>query len=116
MKLTPAPACLAVGPDGKIDIDCIRRTKANAQYAAANIQGKSWPYLERTGWRVLNVMVMPVSDVTGDEPLHLTVTPAAEQPADPVELRDRPRKGPDVSRKPRSHRAGGGSSVMRFGK
>lgn len=104
MKLKAAPAVLAVGPDGVVDIDMVRRNKPGAKWAASNITGRAWPQLERDGWVILSVVVMPVADVTGDEPLELTRSAPAAEPAPTA-----PRK---AKRAPKP--TAGGSPVVRF--
>lgn len=55
--VAPITACCAVGPDGRLDIDLIRRNQASAQHAAKSIQGGSWPALASKGWRIIAVEI-----------------------------------------------------------
>lgn len=112
MKIAPSPAVMAVGPDGKIDIDLIRRNKASAQHAAKTLTGYPWPVLHGQGWRVVDVLIVPKADVTGEEPVTIDLGDPS-----PAPLEGKPRRGPDVSRKPKHTppRSGGGG-MIRFGR
>lgn len=58
--IQPIEAHCAVGPDGKIDIDLIRRNQASAQAAAKGITGMPWPAAASKGWHVIGVRVVPL--------------------------------------------------------
>lgn len=65
-KIIPAEAYCAVGPDGRIDIDLVRRNPASAHSAAGNVHGLPWPRMVGKGWRVIPVRVLPAGDVEAE--------------------------------------------------
>jgi hypothetical protein len=69
-------AWCAVGPDGEIDIDLIRRGQAGCQMAATSIRGIPWPRLAHGGWRILRVRI-----VRADDPQVADTRPAPAQAA-----------------------------------
>lgn len=65
-KIIPTHAYCAVGPDGKIDIDLVRRNPASAHSAAGNVHGLPWPRMVGKGWRVIPVRVAPAGEVEAE--------------------------------------------------
>lgn len=61
-KITPAGAHCAIGPDGLIDIDMLRRGRASAESAAKTIKGVAWAILARQGWQVFPVRIVPAGE------------------------------------------------------
>lgn len=61
-------AVCAVGPDGVIDIDMIRRNQASAQKAAGNTTGLHWPQLAAKGWQVVPVVIAHKAEADVLEP------------------------------------------------
>ena len=62
MKVTPIAAYCAVGPDGKLDIDMVRRAVPAAQWAAGAVLGTTWAALGKRGWRVIAVRIGAADD------------------------------------------------------
>jgi hypothetical protein len=88
-KIFPADACCAVGPDGKIDIDMVRRTRAGAEYVATQTQQKAWPHLVRAGWRTMPVRVIRAG---GPEDVEGEILPDAPPPAPRAAVAGAPRR------------------------
>lgn len=103
-KLLPRDAYAAVGPDGEIDIDLLRRTGANARYGATCVAGKPWPQLAAAGWTIERVTVsgstesVPVEQRPPEEkspegvpppPTRRKAAAPAAQPSGPPQIRDR---------------------------
>ena len=109
-RILPVEAHCAVGPDGKIDIDLIRRSQASCHTAAQNIQGGTWAGLVRNGWRVVRVVIGPVAEVEA-APLDVAVAPSrpvaavADSPPSPIRMR-----------RCAAPAAGAGTSLLRCGR
>ena len=88
MAVKRAQAYCAVGPEGLIDIDLIRRSSSSCHFAASNIKNIPWPALVGMGWEVVPVRIVAEDDAEGDKPGPRMVTIDAE-PAAP-----RPRRAP----------------------
>lgn len=62
----PTVAFCAVGPDGAIDIDLVRRSQSSCHSAASNIHGLGWMALVGKGWRVVEVRLSLHTGNEGD--------------------------------------------------
>ena len=90
MAVKRAQAYCAVGPEGLIDIDLIRRSSASCQYAASNIHNTPWPRLVAKGWEVVPVRITAEDDADGDKPMPRIVTIDAEPSPAPIPRRAAP--------------------------
>lgn len=89
-KIIPAEAYCAVGPDGKIDIDMVRRNPASAHSAAGNIHGLPWPRMVGMGWRVVPVRVAPAGDIDTQDSAPTTPSRSAKRRSSRRTLPDPP--------------------------
>ncbi len=96
-----AEAVCAVGPDGKIEIDLIRRNGASAQKAAGNVHGLAWPQLAAKGWQVVDVVIMHKAEAEVAEP---EARPAPAPPGKPPRRPPPPTAPPPAPPVPRGGR------------
>ena len=75
-KVPPVEAVCAIGPDGKIDIDLIRRNPASCQAAAKSITGLPWPRAVQLGWRTVRVRIVAAGSPEAEEPMPEPVRPS----------------------------------------
>lgn len=75
MKVKPTEAFCAIGPDGVIDIDLVRRNRASAQAAAGAIHSRAWPAMVAKGWQVIPVVIQ-ASDFELPSPVEIGWPPA----------------------------------------
>jgi hypothetical protein len=79
--IKPIEAHCAVGPDGALDIDLIRRNAASCQHAATQVRGIPWPRLVHIGWRVVRVRIGRAdAEEVQPEPAPAPPPPAATRP------------------------------------
>lgn len=79
----PKEAWCAVGPDGEIDIDMLRRGQAGCEHAASSIRGQAWPRLVHLGWRVLRVRIVRADAPEVAEPAPAPAPARRKAPASP---------------------------------
>lgn len=60
-------AFIAIGTDGVMDLDLVRRSRAAAQWAATSVHGRAWPHLVASGWRVELVTVRLAASLPDDD-------------------------------------------------
>lgn len=90
--IIPAEAFCAVGPDGKIDIDLVRRNRASAQHAAGAVNGTTWAALASQGWQVIDVIVLPRGSGMTGVPSAPEPTPTDSAVAEVERRKPAPRK------------------------
>lgn len=80
MKVQPTTAFCAIGPDGTIDLDMIRRSASSARGAATAIKSTAWPALAAKGWVIVPVRITAAGEPE-EEAVPLPPKPPAPRPA-----------------------------------